>query len=232
MIIGDAIEVMSSMTDSFDAVVTSPPYNIGVNYGLGINDRLSQEEYNDFTSSWVSHALAIAPVCVVNFGAPSSKPMNLAHFMNSVNLVGHIQSDIIWLKSLSTEEFSIGHFKPVNSKRYITNLVEHVFVISRDGNFPLDRLSIGVPFKDKSNITRFKSNKRDIRCRGNVWFVPYETRTAKLEHPASYPIKLAEMMIKLSGGKRILDPFAGSGTTKAAADRLGFECVMIDKRQW
>ena len=47
-IIGEAIEVMSSFEDnSFDSVITSPPYNIGVDYGFGINDNKSIEEYNE-----------------------------------------------------------------------------------------------------------------------------------------------------------------------------------------
>lgn len=224
---------MKSFDDnSFDCIVTSPPYNIGVDYGSGITDSLTQEEYNIFTSSWVSQALRVSPLCIVNFGAPASKPMNIAHFMISVSKIGVIQSDIIWLKAFSTIDFSMGHFKPVNSNRFITNLVEHVFVISRDGNHHLDRLSIGVPFSDKSNIARFKSNKGDLRCRGNVWFLPYKTRNEKLSHPASFPVELAEMMIKLSSGLNILDPFAGTGTTGKAAENLGVNCTMIDKKDW
>lgn len=232
-ILGDAIEVMSSFDDnSFDAVVTSPPYNIGVDYGHDVDDNKSQQDYNLFTENWIRESLRISPVCIVNFGAPTSKPMNIANFMMSASKSGIIQSDIIWLKSVSTETFSIGHFKPVNSTRFITNLVEHVFVISRNGDFKIDRLSVGVPFKDKSNIKRFSSNKGDLRCRGNVWLLPYKTRNEKLSHPATFPVELAEMMIKISGGLRILDPFCGIGTTGTACNNLGIDYVGIDLREW
>lgn len=232
-IIGDAVEVMSSFGDnSFDAVVTSPPYNIGVDYGHDIDDNKPIEEYNLFSERWISEALRISPLCIVNFGAPSSKPMNIANFMLSVSKHGIIQSDVVWVKSVSTETMSIGHFKPINSKRFITNLIEHIFIISRDGKHDLDRLAVGVPFKDKSNINRFSSNKGDLRCRGNVWLLPYKTRNEKLSHPATFPVELAEMMIKISGALSVLDPFCGIGTTGEACKNLGVSYTGIDLREW
>lgn len=219
--------------DSYDAVVTSPPYNIGVDYGDGVNDRLSDEDYFDFSAEWVEEALRVAPVAVINFGAPSSAPMNLARFMMACAEVGVVQQHIAWVKAVSSEEWSYGHFKPVNSQRYITNVWESVFIVSRTGDAKLDRLAVGVPFKDKSNAQRFAGNGgRDLRCRGNVWFVPYPTRTEKLDHPATFPVALAEMMIKIVGAQRVLDPFVGSGTTITAARNVGASADGIDLKEW
>ena len=233
MIVGDCIEVMKDFnSNSYDAVITSPPYNIGVDYGQDINDSLSQEDYNIFTEKWLSESLRVAKVAVVNFGNKTSYPIALAHFMLTASKVGVVQQDIIWAKSVSTPEFSKGHFKPVNSNRYVTNVVEHIIVISRDGNYFLDKLSVGVPFADKSNINRFKSNTSDLRCRGNLWFLPYKTRTEKIKHPATYPSELAEMMIKLVSAKSVLDPFHGAGNTEIACKNLGVTYEGIDKRDW
>lgn len=232
--VGDAVEVMQSfVADSYGAVVTSPPYNIGVDYGA-CDDLMPRADYYDFTAAWVEEAMRVAPVAVVNFGAPTSKPMNLAHFMLAASEVAHVQQHIAWVKSISSDEWSYGHFKPVNSKRYITNTWESVFVLSRDGSFELDRLAVGVPFKDKSNATRFAGNGGvDRRCRGNVWFVPYETRNTSKVHPATYPLGLARMMIQIVGApRRVLDPFIGSGVTADAALELGAECDGIDLREW
>lgn len=231
--IGDAIEVMSTMSkDQYGAVITSPPYNIGVDYGK-FKDKLKDDEYQKFTKDWVGQSLRVAPVAIINFGAPTSSAINLAKFMLAVSEVGVIQSHITWIKSVSTKDWSYGHFKPVNSRRYLTNIHESVFIVSRDGNFELDRLSVGVPFKDKSNIGRFKSNQSDVRCRGNVWYVPYKTRNSSVDHPATYPVELAEMMIKIVGTPNIiLDPFIGSGTTREAANNLGVKADGIDLRSW
>lgn len=231
--IGDAVEVMSTMSeDQYGAVVTSPPYNIGIDYG-NYKDNMKDADYHEFTKDWVKQSLRVAPVAVINFGAPTSSAVNLAKFMIAVSEVGVIQSHITWVKSISTEDWSYGHFKPVNSKRYLTNTHESVFIVSRDGNFTLDRLAVGVPFKDKSNIGRFKSNQSDLRCRGNVWYVPYKTRNTSVNHPATYPVELAEMMIKIVGTpSKILDPFMGTGTTKLAAQNLNVEADSIDLKEW
>lgn len=235
MIIGDAVETMRQMeSDSFSCVVTSPPYNIGVDYGPGISDRMSPEDYSEFTKNWVRESIRVAPVLVVNFGTPSSSVQNLGRFISDISSVGVVQSHIVWVKSISSRQFTGGHFKPVNSARFLNNLHESIFIVSRTGNYQLDRLAVGVPFADKSNISRFSGNGgRDMRCRGNVWYLPYETRTAKKSHPATFPQELAEMMIKITGARgRVLDPFAGTGTTLLAAEGLGLDSVGIDIRDW
>lgn len=232
-VLGDAIEVMRTMdTDSVGAIVTSPPYNIGIDYGAG-NDKLDREAYSKFTRAWIAEALRIAPVAVINFGAPTSEPMRLAEFMLDASEVAVVQQHIVWAKAVSTDTLSVGHFKPVNSKRYITNVHESVFIVSRDGSYALDRLAVGVPFKDKSNINRFSSNKGDVRCRGNVWLVPYPTTTKGLQHPATYPVALARMMLQIVGTPAtVCDPFVGTGTTLIAAEELGASGIGIDLKDW
>ena len=59
------------------------------------------------------------------------------------------------------------------------------------------------------------------------------TRNSSADHPATYPIELAEMMIKIVGTPGIvLDPFMGSGTTREAATNLGAKADGIDLRSW
>jgi site-specific DNA-methyltransferase (cytosine-N4-specific) len=50
-------------------------------------------------------------------------------------------------------------------------------------------------------------------------------------HPATFPAALPEMLIKLASdpGDVILDPFAGSGTTCEAAQRLGRKFIGIER---
>ena len=85
----------------------------------------------------------------------------------------------------------------------------------------LDRLAIGVPFKDKSNIAR-RGHAQDARCRGNTWFIPYrtvQTKAEKYNHPGTFPLDLPRWCIRLHGlpNALVFDPFAGTGTTLVAA---------------
>jgi site-specific DNA-methyltransferase (adenine-specific) len=131
---------------------------------------------------------------------------------------------------------TFGHFKPINSSRFLNDCHEYVFHFTKSGRVELNRLALGVPYQDKSNIARWSRTRgKDRRCRGNTWFVPYETiqsREKERPHPATFPVQLAEWCIKLHGASRVrsmLDPFLGIGNSAAAAQRcdvkrfIGFE---------
>ena len=123
---------------------------------------------------------------------------------------------------------SFGHFKPINSPRFLNDCHEYVFHFTKSGRVELNRLALGVPYQDKSNIARWRHTQGDdLRCRGNTWFVPYETiqsREKERPHPATFPVQLAEWCIKLHGASRVrsmLDPFLGIGNSAVAAQRCG-----------
>lgn len=72
------------------------------------------------------------------------------------------------------------------------------------------------------------------RCKGNSWFIPYDTiqnrSNHRGNHPATYPIKLVEDSIKFSGltSGVLLDPFIGSGTSAIGAKKLGLDYIGYD----
>jgi site-specific DNA-methyltransferase (adenine-specific) len=56
---GDCVKVMASLPEScVDLIVTSPPYNVGIDYD-NHNDRLSMEDYWQFTKDWLSESYRI-----------------------------------------------------------------------------------------------------------------------------------------------------------------------------
>jgi DNA modification methylase len=73
-----------------------------------------------------------------------------------------------------------------------------------------------------------------VRCRGNTWFIPYETiqrRDRDRPHPATFPSRLPEQCLRLHGLSRIrlaADPFTGLGSTAVACARLGISFVGAD----
>ena len=144
-----------------------------------------------------------------------------------------LQNTIHWIKSISIQDRegdaqSHGHFKPISSKRFLNDCHEYIFHFTKTGHAEIDRLALGVPYQDKSNISRWShTGGRDLRCRGNTWFIPYETiqsRARERPHPATFPVQLAEWCIKLHGASRVqtmLDPFLGIGNSAIAAQRCG-----------
>ncbi|HEV8573317.1 MAG TPA: site-specific DNA-methyltransferase, partial [Dehalococcoidia bacterium] len=121
-----------------------------------------------------------------------------------------------------------------NSARFLNDCQEYIFHFTKSGKVPLDRLAVGVPYQDKTNVTRWQKAGADRHCRGNTWFIPYRTiqsRDRERPHPATFPPALPEMCMKLHGLDRIrlvCDPFSGLGNTALACARLersfvGFE---------
>ena len=89
----------------------------------------------------------------------------------------------------------------MGGQRFLHHNHEHIFHLTLSGDVKLDRLAIGVPFKDKSNIAR-RGHAKDLRCRGNTWFIPYDTvqsKAAKFHHPSTFPLALPRWCIRLHG---------------------------------
>lgn len=237
IICGDCVEKMNSMPEeSIDVIVTSPPYNIGVNYNSH-DDNMDFEDYLDWMERFAracNRVLKKDGSFFFNIGDKPSDELRSLKVAERINKVFRLQNTIHWVKSLAAPEknVAIGHYKPVNSKRYLNNCHEFIFHFTKTGNVELDKLAIGVPYQDKSNIGRWGAAKADLRDRGDMWFIPYETVKSEKMHPALFPIRLPEMCIKLHGVNKgkllVLDPFAGSGSTCIAAKRLGCDYVGID----
>jgi len=246
---GDCISGIKSklFEKKIDVVVTSPPYNIGVSYNR-YKDTLPRSDYLKFLSNV---SVAIKKVLTddgsffINVGSKPSDPWIALDVANVLRKYFILQNVIVWVKSIAipksvvgsyptiTADIAVGHFKPLVSDRFVNDCFEFIFHFTKNGNVKLDKLSIGVPYQDKTNIGRWKRAIRDLRDRGNTWFIPYETIWDKEQrpHPSSFPIKLPEMCIKLHGVSKcniVLDPFIGIGSTALASIRLGVSCIGFD----
>ena len=226
---GDCLTLLASLGDaSIDIVVTSPPYNIGIAYN-SYADRRPRIEYLDWLARIgreLSRVLTPNGSFFLNVGGTGSDPWITMDVAGAFRDAFVLQNHIIWVKSVSIGDDTVGHFKPISSKRYLNNNHEAVFHFTKTGSVAVDRLAVGVPYKDKSNIARWSHAKADKRCAGNTWFIPYETvrsKAQKFDHPAGYPVGLPDRCIRLHGVDQavVLDPFLGTGTTLVAAGRLG-----------
>ena len=124
--------------------------------------------------------------------------------------------------------------KPINSGRFLNDCHEFIFHFTPSGDTSLDRTAIGVAYQDPSNVGRWHKAAGNRRCRGNAWFLPYETinsREKDRPHPATFPVRLPEYCLRLHGtdrARQVLDPFTGLGSTAVACARLGLDFVGIE----
>ncbi len=232
---GDCLRVLPTLAaGSIDVVVTSPPYNLGIAY-RSYHDQRPRAEYLAWlgqVGEQIKRVLKDDGSFFLNVGSTNADPWIGMDVAATMREIFHLQNHITWVKSVSIGDDTVGHFKPISSYRYLNQNHEAVFHFTKSGAVHVDRLAVGVPYKDKSNIAR-RGHAQDRRCAGNVWFIPYKTvqsREDKFNHPAGFPEALPERCIKLHGaaGAVVLDPFAGAGTTLVAAQRLGCAAIGIE----
>lgn len=232
---GDCMEGLARLEPaSVDVVVTSPPYNVGVGYGK-FDDSARRGDFLEWLACWageVRRVLKPEGSLFLNAGSVPANPLLPHQIALRFSEILVLQNTLHWIKSITVEtregeQISAGHFKPIQSGRFVTDCHEYVFHFTREGKVPVDRLAVGVPYADKSNITRWKSTGCDRRCRGNNWFVPYPTihfRDKNRPHPATFPVSLAAMCLRLhgvGGQSVVLDPFVGIGHAALAALECG-----------
>jgi site-specific DNA-methyltransferase (adenine-specific) len=221
IILGDnRHELYSLDSESVDLVCTSPPYK----QENGFSHSLINEVFCE-----VHRIMKKGSLLFFNFGHladDKSRPFKVV--LQLEKIFGPLRETFVWVK---------GQYKPIQGKRRVNNVSEFIFMFCK-GNMPeLDRLAIGVPYQDKSNIGRYSN--QDLKCASNVWFINYETITSSGQklHNDRFPIELPTRCIKLANlkpGSIILDPFFGSGSTGVAANQLKhyFVGIEIDKNYY
>ena len=235
LICADCLTALPGLAaETVDVVVTSPPYNLGISY-RGYDDRRAEDDYLDWllrVATEVRRVMKDDASFFLNISGSSSAPWLPFELIVRMRPLFVLQNHITWIKSIAVSRDSVGHFKPVGGQRFLHRNHEHIFHLTLSGDVKLDRLAIGVPFKDKSNIAR-RGHAQDLRCRGNTWFIPYDTVQSKAEkyhHPSTFPVALPRWCIRLHGRPNavVLDPFMGTGTTMVAAQLEGASGIGID----
>lgn len=274
--LADCVEGMNSLPEkSIDVVVTSPPYNLNINYGK-YHDSLPRESY----LQWLNDVFVTMKRCLkddghlfLNVGYSNIDPwvgMDVAQVARNTFT---LQNNFMWVKSIYVDGKTSGHFKPINSDRFANPTWEHLFHFTKSGKVKCDKLAVGVPYEYECNLNtdtrargkqvqkmgfdnwkdfqsrsteaqrlelnrwmseRPKKEKPKVRCKGNTWFVPYDTITDRVKdrgkHPATFPVSLVEHCIKFSGVTSgvLMDPFMGSGTSAIGALNQSLEYVGYD----
>jgi len=246
---GDCLEVLPELgAATIGVVVTSPPYNLGIKY-RSYRDDLPRREYQNWTDRWiraVTRVIAPQGSLFLNVGAKPTDPWIALEVAQVARRRLKLQNTIHWVKSIAIDreaagagssidrDVAVGHYKPINSDRFVNDCHEYIFHFSPGGRTKLDRKAVGVPYQDPSNIARWAQAGEGVRCRGNTWFIPYETiqsRDRDRPHPASFPPKVPEQCVRLHGRERagvMLDPFLGLGSSAVAAARMGVDFIGIE----
>ena len=234
----DCLEILPTIKDkSIDLVLTSPPYDNIRNYNnsstwnfeifKNISNELSRVLKDGGVIVWIVNDATIN-------GSETGTSFKQALYFKEIGL--NLHDTMIWQKDSFTAVGSL-------TTRYAP-VFEYMFILSKGKPKTFN------PIKDKINKSfgrKYSGTFRQINgstkkllnqgklinkhgIRFNVWKINSE-KNNKTNHPAVFPISLAEDHIKTWSNKNdvVLDCFMGSGTAGVACKHLNRNFIGIEK---
>ena len=225
---GDTLEFQKQLKgEYFNAIITSPPYNIGKEY-----EKIKPiKEYIDWSVEWIngsSDLLKDTGSLLLNLGYISLEEKGRAiplPYLLWDKIPMFLNQEIIW-------NYSAG----VACKNYLSPRNEKILWYvkdKKDYTFNLDSI------RDKN--VKYPNSKKNGKLRTNslgknpsdVWEIAKITTGAnrssaeRMPHPAQFPIDLVDRLILgfTNEYDLILDPFMGSGSTFESAFKNNRFCV-------
>lgn len=219
---GDCLDFMKSMPDeSVHLTVTSPPYNLGKKY----EKRGDFEEYLAWQGAVIDECVRLlsprGSICwqVGNYVSNGAiVPLDIALYPAFAKHGLKLRNRIIW-------HFEHGlHCSKRMSGRHETILW---FTKTDDYTFNLDPIRVPQKYPGKRHFKGPKAGQLSGnplgKNPGDVWIIPNvkNNHVEKTNHPCQFPVELVErLMLSLTKpGDLVFDPFAGVGTSVAAAVR-------------
>ncbi len=206
----DFLKTQTIKENSIDLVVTSPPYNVDVQYE-NYRDDIPYDEYLVFTRKWLAKCYALVKddgrMCLnipldKNKGGQQSVCADITTIAKEVGWKYH--ATIIWNEQNISRRTAWGSWLSASAPFVIAPV--EVIVVLYKKKWEKTR-------KGTSDITRDEF----IGWTNAVWNFSGESRN-KIGHPSPFPVELPKRCIKLFSfvGDTVLDPFLGSGTTLVA----------------
>ena len=209
--------------NTVDLVVTSPPYNVDIQYNSHKDD-VSYADYLEFSRKWMSRCFEWLKddgrFCLnvpldKNKGGQQSVGADLTTIAKEIGF--HYHSTIIWNEGNISRRTAWGSWKSASAP-YVIAPVELIVVL----------------YKDKwkktsgSKISDIERNEFMDWTNG-LWVFNGESKK-RIGHPAPFPIELPRRCVKLFSyvDDVVLDPFSGSGTTLIAAVTNNRKGIGID----
>jgi site-specific DNA-methyltransferase (adenine-specific) len=226
---GEALHVLATQVPdtSVQLIFADPPYNIGKRFGSFTDRWPSDEAYARWCESWLELCIRKLTPDGTLYVMTSTQAMPYLDLFLRSRL--HILARIVWSYDSSG----------VQAKRYFGSLYEPILMCVRDPDrYTFNAEDIRVPAKTGAERRLIDYRKSEpapyssTKVPGNVWAFPrVRYRMPEYEeHPTQKPEALLERIILASSnaGDLVLDPFAGTFTTCAVAQRLGRHTIGIE----
>lgn len=211
---------------SIDLFVTSPPYNVGINY-ISSNDDNNYNDYLIFCEKWLQNcfywAKDRARFCLnipldKNKGGQQSVGADIINIAKKIGWKYH--STIIWNESNISRRTAWGSWLSASAP-YVIAPVELIVILYKS------------EWKKSNNSGKSDIEKEEfINWTNGLWSFNGESKK-RIGHPAPFPRELPKRCIKLFSfiNDVVCDPFCGSGTSmiEAILNKRKFIGIELDK---
>jgi len=245
-ILGDSLNKLKNYEDeSFDLIMTSPPYNVGKEYETKQSIEKYLEEQKPIITELVRTLKPTGNLCwqVGNYMHKGEVfPLDIFYYNIFKSQGLKLRNRIIW---------KFGH--GLHSSKRFSGRYETILWFSKTDNytFNLDAVRIPSKYPGKKHFKGPKKgeysgnpngkNPADIwdivlnDWESEIWNIPNvkANHVEKTEHPCQYPIELVERCLLALTNERdwVLDPFAGVGSTLLASLKHNRNVVAIEREK-
>jgi site-specific DNA-methyltransferase (adenine-specific) len=219
----DILKTGSIKKGSIDLIVTSPPYNLDIQYNSH-NDTMDYGDYLTFTKKWLERCYDFLKddgrFCLnipldKNKGGQQSVCADITTIAKHIGFKYH--STIIWNEQNISRRTAWGSWLSASAP-YVIAPVEVIVILYKKSWKKISG-------SRKSDITK----KEFMEWTNGVWNFMGESKK-RVGHPTPFPIELPRRCIKLFSfiGDTVLDPFLGSGSTMLACLQTGRKGIGIE----
>lgn len=228
LIYGDSFTELPKLKPRmFDLLFADPPYNLSKSFGKEAFKQTTTAAYEKWLDSWLR-------LCV-----PLLKDMASIYICGdwrSSSAIERVGSKYFIVRNRITWEREKGRGAKANWK----NASEDIWFFTMSDHYIFNieavkqRRRVIAPYRENGKAKDWdETGKFRDTHPSNLWTdisVPFWSMPENTDHPTQKPEKLLAKLILASTneGGRILDPFAGSGTTAVAAKKLGRKCTSIE----
>jgi site-specific DNA-methyltransferase (adenine-specific) len=213
---------------SVDLIFADPPYNLGKDFGNDSDLWKDKKKYLEWCYEWIDECFRVL------------KDNGTFYIMNSTQNIPYISiylqehyfivNDIVWAYDSSG----------VQSKKKYGSLYEPILMATKNKKvkytFNYQDILVEAKTGAKRGLIDYRKNPpqpyNTEKVPGNVWeFARVRYKMEEYEnHPSQKPEALLERIIKASSnvGEIVLDPFGGSFSTAAVANKLGRRAISMD----
>lgn len=220
---GDVLDKSFAKEEFADLIVTSPPYNVGIEYNSN-DDELNYQNYLEFSEKWMrncydwsnTQARFILNIPLdKNKGGQKSVGADITGIAQDVGW--KYQSTIVWNEGNISRRTAWGSWMKASAP-YVIAPVELIVVLFKD------------QWK-KTGGSKISDTTRDefMNWTNGLWTFNGESKK-RIGHPAPFPKELPYRAIKLFSYQQdvVFDPFAGSGTTLIVASNTNRRSVGLE----